>query len=137
MTIHNGRFLRALDSELDGIENLATTLMEFTSRVTTALEEIRDLLTPPELPPALIKDATPEALIRRVRVDTAGTVVQGPDVAIPFRVASVIRQRRHTGSPNGRIALNEHDVSSTGTRIETVNGDTIILTISNWKQNMV
>ena len=134
MTIGNGRFLRALDSELDGVENLASALMQFTSRVTSALEEIVDLLTPPELPPALDSDSQPEALIQRVRVNTAGTVVQGPDVAIPQGVASVIRQRRHTTSPNGRIALNEHDVSSTGTRIETVNGDTIILTISNWNK---
>jgi len=130
MTIHNGRFLRALDSELGGIENLASAMMQFTMQVTTVLEEIKDLLTPPELVPG---PAT-EALIRRVRVNTAGTVVQGPDVAIPPGVSSVIRQRRHTTSPNGYIALNEHDASSTGTRIETVNGDTVVLVLSNWNK---
>ena len=134
MTIQNGRFLRALDSELGGIENLASAMMQFTTQVTTVLEEIRDLLTSPPLPIVLPIDSQPEVLIRRVRVDTAGTAVQGPYVPIPKGVASVIRQRRHTASPNGRIALNEHDVSSTGTRIETVNGDTVVLTISNWNK---
>ena len=130
MTMNNGRFLRALDTELGGIENLASAMMQFTTQVITALEDIKELLTPPGLVPT---PAT-EALIRRVRIISAGTAVQGPDVTIPPGVTSVIRQRRHTTSPNGYIALNEHDVSSTGTRIETVNGDTVVLVLSNWNK---
>ena len=69
-----------------------------------------------------------------MRVVTAGKALQGPDVAVPEGVASVIRQRRHSNSPNGYVALNERDVSSTGSRIEMVNGDTVVLQVSNWNK---
>ena len=115
--------------------DLAEGMNAFAVAVTESLDRIEKLLTPP-LPDERGKNnnSLPEAIIRRVRVATAGTALQGPDVVIPEGVPSVIRQRRHSNSPNGYVALNERDVSSTGSRIEMVNGDTVVLQVSNWNK---
>ena len=116
---------------MDIAENIAI----FAGEVKESLERIETLLkTPVSEERKVTNGSRPEAIIRRVRVTSSGTATQGPDVMVPEGVATVIRQRRHTTSPNGRIALNERDVSSTGSRIETVNGDTVVLVITNWNK---
>ena len=115
------------------LEEIADNIIAFTAGAQASLDRIEKLLTPNlEVQRDVNNHSQSEAIIRRVRVDTAGTPKQGPDVAIPPGVVSVIRQRRHTTSPNGYVAANERDVTSTGSRSEMLNGDTIVLSVSNW-----
>jgi hypothetical protein len=135
---NTARLLETAANTQDGPEllmDLVEGMNAFAVSVTESLDKIEKLLTPP-LPDERGKNnnSLPEAIILRVRVVTAGKALQGPDVAVPEGVASVIRQRRHSNSPNGYVALNERDVSSTGSRIEMVNGDTVVLQVSNWNK---
>ena len=75
--------------------------------------------------------ANPEWGVRQVLVSTAGTPVRGPDVTVDRRYAVVIRQRVHAGAPTGYIAPTQGDVLNTATRIETADGDSFNLRISN------
>ena len=123
--------------------NAPEFLMEIAESISTFALEVKESLARIE---ELLKDpveeergnwgagARSEAIVRRVRVETAGTAVQGPDVSIPRGVVSVIRQRRHDASRNGYVATNERDVSSTGSRVEMQNNDTVVLQISNWNK---
>ena len=79
-------------------------------------------------------DAQQEAIIRRVNVSTAGTAVNGPNISVPPGFVTVIRQRRHSGTPNGYIALTEHAVGSTDFRIELQDNDSISLKVTNWDE---
>ena len=115
---------------------IAESISTFALEVKESLARIEDLLKDPveEERGNWGAGARSEAIVRRVRVETAGTAVQGPDVAIPRGVVSVIRQRRHDASRNGYVATNERDVSSTGSRVEMQNNDTVVLQISNWNK---
>ena len=115
---------------------IAESISTFALEVKESLARIEELLKDPveEERGNWGKDARPEAIVRRVRVVTAGTAVRGPDVAIPRGVVSVIRQRRHDASRNGYVATNERDVSSTGSRVEMQNNDTVVLQVSNWSK---
>jgi hypothetical protein len=84
--------------------------------------------------PERLDDAQYEGLIRRVLVSTAGTAVQGPNISVPKGFDTVIRMRRHTGTPNGYVALSEHNVSSTGMRSELQDNDSLSLKVSNWSK---
>jgi len=116
--------------------DLADSIRSFAVEVRESLARIEELLKDPveEERGNWGKDARPEAVVRRGRVVTAGTAVQGPDVSIPRGVVSVIRQRRHDASRNGYVATNERDVSSTGSRVEMQNNDTVVLQVSNWSK---
>ena len=116
--------------------DLADSIRSVAVEVRESLARIEELLKDPveEERGNWGKDARPEAIVRRVRVVTAGTAVQGPDVSIPRGVVSVIRQRRHDASRNGYVATNERDVSSTGSRVEMQNNDTVVLQVSNWSK---
>ena len=112
----------------DGIAAFATEVRESLSRIE---EELKD---PVVTSRQFTNGSHPEALIRRVEVATAGTPVQGPSINIPVGITTVIRQRRSTGTRNGYVAVNEHDVTNTSLRTETQNGDVIGLRVSNWNK---
>ena len=112
----------------DGIAAFATEVRESHSRIE---EELKD---PVVISREFTNGSHPEALIRRVEGVTAGTPVQGPSIAIPVGITTVIRQRRSTGTRNGYVAGNEHDVTNTSLRTETQNGDVIGLRVSNWSK---
>ena len=98
--------------------------------------EIRDLLTQ-------IRDVTVEpvrrsdtenigvGIVRRVRVVTVGTAVQGPNIPIPKGYKAVIRQRRHAGSPTGYVGFSSGDVGNSVTRIELGDGDSFSFNLNN------
>ena len=115
---------------------IADSIGSFALEVKESLARIEELLKDPvdEARSNWGVGARPEAIVRRVRLDTPGVAVQGPNVSIPRGVVSVIRQRRHDASRNGYIATNERDVSSTGSRVEMQNNDTVVLQISNWNK---
>ena len=116
--------------------DLADSIRSFAVEVKESLARIEELLKDPveEERRNWGSGARSEAIVRRVRVVTAGTAIQGPDVAIPRGVVAVIRQRRHDASRNGYVATNERDVSSTGSRVEMQNNDTVVLQVSNWNK---
>ena len=112
----------------DGIAAFALEVKESLARIEVQLQD------PIDTKRLFTNGSHPEALIRRVEVVTAGTAVQGPSIPIPDGVVTVIRQRRSTGTRNGYIAVNEHDVSSTQLRTETQNADVVGLRVSNWNK---
>ena len=112
----------------DGIAAFALEVKESLARIEVQLQD------PIDTKRLFTNGSHPEALIRRVEVVTAGTAVQGPSIAIPDGVVTVIRQRRSTATRNGYIAVNEHDVSSTQLRTETQNADVVGLRVSNWSK---
>ena len=115
------------------LEEIADNIMAFTASAQASLDRIEQALAPKlEQTRDEFNFSRSEAIIRRMRVETSGTPVRGPDVPIPPGVVSVIRQRRHSGTPTGYVALNERDVTSTGSRVEMENNDTIVLALSNW-----
>jgi hypothetical protein len=75
-----------------------------------------------------------EFLVRRVRVVTVGTPVQGPDIAIPKGYDVVIRMRRHAGTPNGYVSGSAGAVRSTESRVELRDNDSITVRLSNMKE---
>ena len=115
---------------------IADNISAFAVEVKQSLDRIEALLRKPLEEERDLRGAggRPEGIIRRVRVTTSGTAVQGPGVAIPNGVNTVIRQRRHTTSRNGYVALTEAEVSSTGSRSEIQNNDTVTLQVSNWSK---
>ena len=124
------------ESGPETLMDIAESIGVFALEVKESLARIEELLKDPveEERSNWGTDARPEAIVRRVRVDTVGVAVQGPNVAIPRGVVSVIRQRRHDASRNGYVATNERDVSSTGSRVEMQNNDTVVLQVSNWNK---
>ena len=125
---HNPVGAEFLAEIADGIAAFATEVRESLSRIE---EELKD---PVVISREFTNGSHPEALIRRVEVVTAGTPVQGPSIAIPVGITTVIRQRRSTGTRNGYVAVNEHDVTNTSLRTESQNGDVIGLRVSNWNK---
>ena len=124
------------ESGPETLMDIAESIGVFALEVKESLARIEELLKDPveEERSNWGRDARPEAIVRRVRVDTVGVAVQGPNVVIPRGVVSVIRQRRHDASRNGYVATNERDVSSTGSRVEMQNNDTVVLQVSNWSK---
>ena len=118
------------------LREIAENIAIFAQEVKESLASIEELLKDPveEERQKRGVGARPEVIIRRVRVVTAGTAVSGPDVPIAKGVVTVIRQRRHTASINGYVASTEQDVSSTGSRVEMQNNDTVTLQVSNWSK---
>ena len=115
---------------------IANNISAFADDVKQSLDRIEGLLRKPLEDERDLRGSggRAEGIIRRVRVTTAGTAVQGPSVPIPRGVNTVIRQRRHSASRNGYVALTEAEVSSTGSRSEIQNIDTVTLQVSNWSK---
>ena len=116
---------------------IGDSITNFADEVRLALDTIQRQLVEinnTNLEPARFTDAQAEGLIRRVRVTTAGTAVQGPGIDIPKGFKTVVRQRRHTGTPNGYVALSERAVSSTVERAELQDNDAITFAVSNWSK---
>ena len=132
------RLLQEIGSTAEGAELLADlheAFISFTETVVASLGRIeKELKDPVVISREFTNGSHPEALIRRVEVVTAGTPVQGPSINIPVGITTVIRQRRSTGTRNGYVAVNEHDVTNTSLRTETQNGDVIGLRVSNWNK---
>lgn len=119
------------------LADLGEDLAEFAGSIKASLFSIQDqlnVINSSILEGARYDDAQNEAIIRRVNVSTAGTPVNGPNIPVPRGFTTVIRQRRHTGTPNGYIALNEHSVGSTDFRIELQDNDSISLKVTNWDE---
>ena len=134
----NGRILEEIGNNPSGIEvleDIANSFSEFAKDVKDSLARIEKALADPvEETRKEYSGSRPEALIRRVRVTTAGTAVQGPDVETTTGVATVVRMRRHAtdSSRNGYVSLNEHDLSNAAFRAELQSNDAVVLNISNW-----
>ena len=132
------RLLQEIGSTAEGAGLLADLLeafISFTETVVASLGRIEEELKDPVVASRQFTNGShPEALIRRVEVTTAGTPVQRPSIEIPDGITTVIRQRRSTGTRNGYVAVNEHDVTNTSLRTETQNGDVIGLRVSNWSK---
>ena len=71
-------------------------------------------------PPAGLRDG-PAANIQTVTVSTAGTPVEGPDVAIPRGYVCSVRQRYHASDRTGYVGFSEQGVKLSATRIELRN----------------
>jgi len=133
-----------LVEELGATETGAQFLMEIAASIESFSTEVREALVRIEnklisidnntVEPERLDDAQYEGLIRRVLVSTSGTAVQGPGITVPKGYATVIRMRRHSGTPNGYVALSEHNVSSTGMRSELQDNDSLSLKVSNWNK---
>jgi hypothetical protein len=133
------RLLETVAATEDGpamLMEIADNIGAFALEVAQSLNRIEGLLRKPLEDERDLRGSgsRAEGIIRRVRVTTAGTAVQGPSVPIPRGVETVIRQRRHSETRNGYVALTEAEVSSTGTRSEIQNNDTVKLQVSNWSK---
>ena len=139
-----GRLIQELEEPARGVRDQFSDLLGVADAVTGFATEVRDALTEiktlliavrdSNIEPIRYEDAQVETLIRRVRVTTAGTALQGPGIDVPKGFTTVIRMRRHSGTPNGYIALSEHAVSSTDTRIEMRDNDSVSINVSNWSK---
>ena len=139
-----GRLIQELEEQARGVRDQFSDLLGVADAVTGFATEVRDSLSEiktlliavrdSNIEPIRYEDAQVETLIRRVRVTTAGTALQGPGIDVPKGFTTVVRMRRHTGTPNGYIALSEHAVSSTDTRIEMRDNDSISINVSNWSK---
>lgn len=75
-----------------------------------------------------------QVIIRRVRVLTADSAEQGPNIPLPKGVTTTIRQRRHLFNPTGYVAFSEGALRDTTTRVELADGDSLEVKITNFKQ---
>ena len=71
-------------------------------------------------PPAGLRDG-PAANIQTVTVSTAGTPVEGPDVAVPKGYVCSVRQRYHATDRTGYVGFSEQGVKLSAARIELRN----------------
>ena len=140
LDFRNARLIEELGTTEAGAQflmEIAASIDNFSTEVREALVRIENKLTSIDantVEPERLDDAQYEGLIRRVLVSTAGTAVQGPSITVPKGFDTVIRMRRHTGTPNGYVALSEHNVSSTGMRSELQDNDSLSLKVSNWSK---
>lgn len=138
--MRNARLIEALAETEVGASFLvliADNITNFADEVRLSLSNIERQLVSinsTNLEPERYLGAQAEGLIRRVRVATAGTAVQGPSIDIPKGFRTVVRQRRHTGTPNGYVALSERAVGSTAERAELQDNDAITFAVSNWSK---
>lgn len=72
--------------------------------------------------------------VRRVRVVTAGSPVQGPDIDIPHGFALVVRQRHHNSDRTGFVADSLTNARSAALRSELINGETLSLRVMNMNE---
>jgi hypothetical protein len=76
-----------------------------------------------------------QVVVRRVRVVTPGTPVQGPDIALGPEFTVSIRQRRHPSTRTGYVGFSRNAVVNTNTRVEMGNNDSINgLRMNNFKE---
>lgn len=70
--------------------------------------------------------------IRRVRVTTSGTPVQGPTVTVPNGYALVVRMRRVTsGAPTGYVANSSANTADDTVRSVLNGNDAITMNVTN------
>lgn len=112
------------------LESLIRLLVVRLDGLQKVLQEIRDQQAEP---PRLSTDqGIEEIFIRRVRVTTSGTPVQGPEIPVPKGYRCVIRQRRHaSANPIGYVAFSKGSVGSSEFRVELADGDSLEVMISN------
>lgn len=78
---------------------------------------------------------TDQVVVRRVRVVTPGTAVQGPDIALTPGNTVSIRQRRHQSTRTGYVGFSRNAVANTATRVEMGNNDSLNgLRMNNFKE---
>lgn len=118
----------ARDPTLRALRRIRARIERLTARIN---ELIRVTVEPPRRRPGENVD---EWSVRRVRVVTAGTPVQGPDFVIPDGFVCAIRQRRHTGTPIGYIGPSSGSTLGTDTRVELRDAESVSLNISNMKK---
>ena len=106
--------------------------MQHQARVEALLTQIRDAVVEPPRPSKA--QATEQVIIQRVRVVTAGSAIQGPDIPVPAGFSIVVRQRRHAGAPTGYVAFSRNAVSNTTSRVEMADNDSISVLINNFKE---
>jgi hypothetical protein len=111
------------------LESLIRLLVVRLDGLQKVLQEIRDQQAEP--PRLSTEQGIEEIFIRRVRVETAGTPVRGPEVPVPKGFRCVIRQRRHaSANPVGYVAFSKSSVGSSETRVELADGDSLEVMIS-------
>ena len=128
---------RGVSEQFSDLLGVADAVTGFAAEVKDSLSEIKTLLIAvrdSNIEPIRNEDAQVETLIRRERVTTASTTVQGPDIDVPKGFTTVGRMRRHSGTPNGYVAMSQHAVSSTDTRIEMRDNDSVSINVSNWSK---
>jgi len=88
------------------------------------IDQLREaVLAPPRL-----EQEGKEVLVVVVKVDIAGTPKQGPNIRVARGFPTVVRQRRHTGTPRtGYVAFERSDTGNALTRIEFRDNDSIPL----------
>ena len=114
---------RGVSEQFSDLLGVADAVTGFATEVRDALTEIKTLLIAvrdSNIEPIRYEDAQVETLIRRVRVTTAGTSLQGPGITVPKGFNTVVRS--------------EHAVSSTDTRIEMRDNDSVSINVSNWSK---
>ena len=107
-------------------------MTDFEEQALDLLEQIRDALTLSKRPSAT--ENVDQVIIRRIRVITPGTLVQGPDVPLPIGYSVSIRQRRNTGTPEGYVGFSRNAVANEATRVIMLDNDSITVRISNFKE---
>ena len=87
-----------------------------------------ELLTQAVIEPPRLAGGTKEVLVVVKTVDTSGTPVQGPNIQISPGHLTVIRQRRHEGTPRtGYVAFERSDTGNPANRIQFRDNDSIAL----------
>lgn len=87
-----------------------------------------------EAPRTSTTQGLPEWTVQTVKVTNANEAVRGPNVAVPVGYTTVVRQRRHAGSPTGYVAPTEGDLAATGSRSELGDADALELKVSNMNE---
>lgn len=92
------------------------------------LEQVRQAVL---APPRAAQDAK-EVLVIVKTVVTAGTPVQGPEILVPPGYFTVVRQKRHTGTPRtGYLAFERSDTGNPLNRITFIDNDSIALPLEH------
>ncbi len=74
-----------------------------------------------------------EVIIRVVNVATnaVANIVQGPDIKIPIGYTLTVRQRFHSGTPTGYVAMTAQSVQRSLERIELKDGEDVAFKVAN------
>lgn len=78
--------------------------------------------------------ATQPAAFHKVTVVASGTPARGPAVPVPPGYDVIVRQRHHSGSPEGYVAYSSAEVGEDETRTVLHNNDSFGARVSNLNQ---
>mgnify|MGYP001582812827 FL=1 len=125
---------RPMETLLGDVESLASALgLDLPMAIQLLLIHKLDQVRQAVIAPPRVAGQAKEGLIIAVTVVTAGTPVQGPNIQVPPGYATVVRQRRHEGTPRtGYWAFERSDTANALNRSVFKDNDSISLRLSRW-----